>query len=47
MQRSVEQQVTEEIALYREEFPLVLDELLHLPQSKPIVVEGAHCFLNV
>lgn len=41
MLRPVEQQVVEEIALYREEFPLILDELLCLPRSKPIVVEGA------
>jgi hypothetical protein len=39
--RPVEQQVMEEIALYREEFPLVLDELLALPRSQPILVEGA------
>jgi hypothetical protein len=41
MRRSVEQQLAEEITLYREEFPLFLDELLCLPGSKPILVEGA------
>jgi len=39
--RPVEQQVMEEIALYREEFPLILDELLALPRPQPILVEGA------
>lgn len=41
MKRPIEQQIAEEIALYREEFPLFLDELLCLPGSKPILVEGA------
>jgi adenylate kinase family enzyme len=41
MQRPIEQQVVEEIAFYREEFSLILDELLCLPRSKPILVEGA------
>ena len=39
IQRPVAQQIAEEIALYREEFPLILDELLTLP--KPFLVEGA------
>jgi 2-phosphoglycerate kinase len=39
--RPVEQQVVEEIALYREEFPLILEEILALPKSAPVLVEGA------
>src|SRR5947209_2181552 len=39
IQRPVEQQIREEIELYREEFPLILDELLTLP--KPFLAEGA------
>jgi hypothetical protein len=38
--RPVELQVVEEIALYREEFPLILEDLLALPKT-PILVEGA------
>ncbi len=39
--RSVGQQVVEEMMLYREEFPLILEELLALPRSQPILAEGA------
>ncbi len=39
--RPVEQQAAEEITLYREEFPLLLDELLAFPKSPPILAEGA------
>ena len=39
--RSVEQQVVEEMMLYREEFPLILEELLALPRSQSILAEGA------
>jgi 2-phosphoglycerate kinase len=39
--RPVEQQVEEEIRLYQEEFPLILEELLALPKSQPILAEGA------
>jgi 2-phosphoglycerate kinase len=39
LKRPVKQQVQEEIELYREEFPLILDELLTLP--KPFLAEGA------
>lgn len=39
VQRPVEQQIREEIEIYREEFPLILDELLTLP--KPFLAEGA------
>jgi hypothetical protein len=37
----VPQQVAEEIALYREEFPLILDDLLAYPRTQPVLVEGA------
>ncbi len=39
--RPVVRQVAEEIALYREEFPLILEELLALPRSTPVLAEGA------
>jgi 2-phosphoglycerate kinase len=39
--RPVERQAREEIALYREEFPLILEEILALPKSEPVLVEGA------
>lgn len=39
--RPVEQQVEEEILLYREEFPLILEELLAFPKSQPVLAEGA------
>lgn len=39
--RPIEQQTTEEIALYMEEFPLILADLLTMPKTKPILVEGA------
>jgi hypothetical protein len=39
--RPVEQQVAEEITLYREEFPLILEELLTFPKSPPLLAEGA------
>jgi 2-phosphoglycerate kinase len=39
--RPVEQQVMEEITLYHEEFSLILDELLALPKSQPILAEGS------
>jgi hypothetical protein len=39
--RPVEEQVAEEITLYREEFPLILEDLLALPKSPPILAEGA------
>jgi hypothetical protein len=39
--RPVEQQAEEEIQLYREEFPLILEELLTFPKSQPILAEGA------
>jgi hypothetical protein len=39
--RPVEQQADEEILLYREEFPLILEELLALPKSQPVLAEGA------
>jgi 2-phosphoglycerate kinase len=39
--RPVEQQTAAEIATYREEFPLILEDLLALPRSQPILAEGA------
>lgn len=39
--RPVEQQTIEEVALYREEFPLIVEDLLALPRTKPILAEGA------
>jgi hypothetical protein len=39
--RPVDQQIAEEIALYREEFPLILQDLLTLPATHPIIAEGA------
>jgi hypothetical protein len=39
--RPVEQQAAEEVALYREEFALILEDLLALPATKPILAEGA------
>jgi len=39
--RPVEQQGVEEMTLYREEFPLILEELLALPRSEPHLAEGA------
>jgi hypothetical protein len=39
--RPVAQQVAEEIALYHEEFPLILDDLLAYPRTQPVLVEGA------
>jgi hypothetical protein len=38
--RSVEQQVREEIELYHEEWPLILDDLRRLPADRPILAEG-------
>ena len=39
--RAVAKQVAEEVALYQEEFPLILDDLLALPATRPILAEGA------
>jgi hypothetical protein len=39
--RPVQQQTAEEIAIYREEFPLILKDLLALPSSQPVLAEGA------
>ena len=36
-----EEQVAELIGFYREQFPMVLEDLLALPRSSPILVEGA------
>ncbi len=39
--RPVQQQVDEEIELYREEFPMILEDLLSLPSDRPLIAEGA------
>ena len=39
--RPVDLQIREEIAIYREEFDMILDDLLALPPSPPILAEGA------
>jgi 2-phosphoglycerate kinase len=39
--RPVELQVSEEFMLYHEEFPIILEDLLALPTSQPILAEGA------
>jgi hypothetical protein len=39
--RPVEQQIAEEITLYEEEFPLILDDLFALPADRPVIAEGA------
>ena len=38
--RPVDIQLREEIAIYREEFDMILDDLLALPTSPPILAEG-------
>lgn len=37
----VEQQVAESIAIYQEQFPMIIEDLLALPDSTPVIVEGA------
>lgn len=39
--RSVDQQIEDEIELYREEFPLILDDLATMPPTPSIIAEGA------
>lgn len=39
--RPVELQVAEELELYREEFPFVLDDLVRLAGTGPTIAEGA------
>ncbi len=39
--RPVAQQAQEEIALYHEEFPLILEDLLSRPRTRSILAEGA------
>lgn len=39
--RPVEQQTSEEITIYYEEFPLILEDLLAFPQDQPVLAEGA------
>lgn len=39
--RPVEVQVAEEIACYREEFAMIVEDLLALDRSRPVIAEGA------
>ena len=39
--RPVVEQVAHEVEIYREQFPMILADLLKLPSDKPILVEGA------
>lgn len=39
--RPVQQQIGEEITLYREEFSMIIDDLLTLPPDRPVIAEGA------
>jgi hypothetical protein len=39
--RPVAEQVAHELAIYREQFPMILADLLKLPTDEPILVEGA------
>jgi hypothetical protein len=39
--RPLAQQISEEISLYQEEFPPILDDLCALPKTMPVLVEGA------
>lgn len=39
--RPVGQQIEEELALYREEFPMILADILALPDDRPVIAEGA------
>ncbi|MFL5759511.1 MAG: hypothetical protein ACJ789_07225 [Thermomicrobiales bacterium] len=39
--RSVEQQVADELTLYREEFPLIVNDVQSLPAAPAVIAEGA------
>lgn len=39
--RDVSVQVEDELAIYREEFPMILDDLSRMPPGRPVVAEGA------
>ena len=39
--RPVERQITDEIAFYREEFPMILDDLAGIPAGQTVIAEGA------
>lgn len=39
--RPVEQQVQEELDFYREEFRMIVDDVSAMPDTSPIIVEGA------
>jgi 2-phosphoglycerate kinase len=38
--RPIEVQIREELAFYREDFPLIVEDLLSLPVTTPLIVEG-------
>lgn len=44
--RPVGVQIADEFACYREEFALIIDDLLAYPQSTPVIVEGAALLPN-
>jgi hypothetical protein len=39
--RSVDQQIEDELELYREEFPLILEDLAEMPPTPSVIAEGA------
>jgi 2-phosphoglycerate kinase len=39
--RPVQQQIDDEISLYREEFDMIIDDLLAMPDDRPVIAEGA------
>jgi len=39
--RPVQQQIDDEIALYHEEFEMIIDDLIAIPNDRPIIAEGA------
>jgi hypothetical protein len=39
--RPVERQVAEALELYREEFPMIVADLLAFPENRPLIAEGA------
>ena len=45
--RPVDVQIREELAVYEEEFSLILDDLLAMPTDRPVVAEGAALLPNL
>lgn len=39
--QSVEQLLVDEITYYRERFPFILDDLIHLEIERPVILDGA------